>query len=127
MRILQFLMLSLVLFLVACGEKEIEPNMSGDIADFEFTTQDNEKLSLEDLNGEWWIADFIFTNCTTICLPMTSNMAKLQKELKEEELDAQLISFSVDPDYDSPEILKEYAEEYGADLSNWSFLTGYEF
>lgn len=127
MRVFQFLMLGLVLFLVACEEKEIESNMSEKIADFEFTTQDNEKLSLEDLKGEWWIADFIFTNCTTVCLPMTSNMTKLQKELKDEELNAQLVSFSVDPDYDSPEVLKEYAEEYGADLSNWSFLTGYEF
>lgn len=120
---------SLLLFLVACGGeyKEIEPNMDEKIADFNFTTQDNEQLSLEDLKGKWWIADFIFTNCTTVCLPMTSNMANLQMKLKEENIDVQFVSFSVDPDYDSPEILKEYAELYNADLSNWSFLTGYDF
>ena len=123
------LILSLILFLVGCGGeyKDIDPNMSEDIADFEFTTQDNQSLSLEDLEGEWWIADFIFTNCTSVCLPMTHNMSILQTKLNEENIDAQLVSFSVDPDYDSPEVLKEYAEEYDADLSNWSFLTGYDF
>lgn len=120
-------MFVLILFLVACGGKEIETNMSGKVADFEFTTQDNEKLSLNDLKGEWWIADFIFTKCTTVCLPMSTNIANLQMKLKEENLNAQLVSFTVDPDFDTPEVLKEYAEAYGADLSNWSFLTGYDF
>ncbi|WP_373895868.1 SCO family protein [Virgibacillus sp. CBA3643] len=117
---------SIVLFLVACGE-DIETNMSEDVAEFEFTTQDNETLSLEDLKGEWWIADFVFTNCTTVCLTMTPNMSRLQSTLEEENIDAQLLSFSVDPDYDTPEVLKEYADEYDADLRNWTFLTGYDF
>lgn len=120
---------SLLFLLVACSEeyKAIEPNMNETIADFEFTTQDNETLSLDDLKGEWWIADFVFTNCTSVCLPMTSNMSTLQNKLKEENIDIQLVSFSVDPDYDQPEVLKEYAKDYDADLSNWSFLTGYDF
>lgn len=121
------LMLGLIFFLVACGEKEIETNMSGKIADFEFTTQDNETLSLDDLKGEWWIADFIFTKCTTVCLPMTTNMSQLQDLLNEEGINVQLVSFTVDPKNDSPEVLKKYAESYEADLSNWSFLTGYEY
>ncbi|WHX25775.1 SCO family protein [Virgibacillus halodenitrificans] len=116
----------LILFLTACGEK-IETNMSEEVADFEFTTQDKEKLGLDDLKGEWWVADFVFTNCTTVCLPMTSNMAKLQKDLKEAGVDAQLVSFSVDPENDTPEVLKDYAAKYNADLKNWSFLTGYDF
>lgn len=118
-----------ILFLVGCGKGEIESNMPEDsvVTDFEFTTQDEEKLSLEDLKGEWWIADFIFTNCTTVCIPMTSNMVTLQDMMAEAELDAQLISFSVDPDVDTPEVLKNYAAGYGADLSNWTFLTGYDF
>lgn len=119
-------MIVLTIFLVACGE-ELETNMSKEVTDFEFTTQDKESLSLEDLKGEWWIADFIFTNCTTVCLPMTSNMAKLQDKMKDEELDAQLVSFSVDPEYDTPEVLKAYAKSYQADLDNWTFLTGYDF
>lgn len=129
MKKLHILILGLALFLVACGggEEEIETNMSEKVNPFEFTTQDNESLSLKDLEGEWWVADFIFTNCTSVCLPMTSNMSQLQDKLKEENVDAQLVSFSVDPSYDSPEVLKEYAKNYDADLDNWSFLTGYDF
>lgn len=117
-----------ILFLGACGA-EIESNMPEDstVADFEFTTQDGDTLSLDDLKGEWWIADFIFTNCTTVCIPMTTNMVTLQEMMKEEDLDAQLVSFSVDPDVDTPEVLTNYAAGYGADLSNWTFLTGYDF
>ena len=117
----------LVLALSACGGSNIETTMSEKVADFEFTTQDNETLSLDDLQGTYWVADFVFTNCTTVCLPMTSNMSYLQDMIKEEDLDVQLVSFSVDPDYDTPEVLKEYAEEYDADLDNWTFLTGYDF
>ncbi|ALX49116.1 SCO family protein [Lentibacillus amyloliquefaciens] len=126
MKRLLFMIFVMTLFLTACGE-DIETNMSEDVQDFEFTTQDNETLSLNDLKGEWWIADFIFTNCTTVCLPMTSNMSELQNKMKEENLDARLVSFSVDPDDDTPEVLKEYAKSYQADFSNWSFLTGYDF
>lgn len=124
-----FILIILALFLAACGKGEIESNMpEKQVEDFEFTTQDNETLSLEDLKGQWWVADFIFTNCTTVCLPMTSNMVQLQSKLKEENLEeVQLVSFTVDPEVDSPEVLKEYAEGYQADLSNWTFLTGYDF
>lgn len=126
MRYFRVFMLVLVLFLVACGG-EIETNMSGTVEDFEFTTQGNETLSSNDLEGKWWVADFIFTKCTTVCLPMTTNMSQLQDLLKEEGIDVQLVSFTVDPENDSPEVLKKYAESYEADLSNWSFLTGYEY
>jgi len=116
-----------LMILAACGGENIETTMSENVADFEFTTQDNESFGLEDLKGTYWVADFVFTNCTTVCLPMTSNMAYLQDLIQEEDLDVQLVSFSVDPDYDTPEVLSEYAEEYDADLDSWTFLTGYDF
>ncbi|HEX6594189.1 MAG TPA: SCO family protein [Bacillota bacterium] len=116
-----------VLLLAGCNKEKIETNMSETVADFEFTTQDGETLSLDDLKGDYWLTDFIFTNCETVCLPMTSNMKELQDKLKEEDIDFQLVSFSVDPDYDTPEVLREYAEEYGADTDSWTFLTGYDF
>lgn len=120
--------LAISLFLVGCSNEAIETNMNEDVIDFEFTTQDNETFSLEDLKGNYWIADFIFTNCTTVCLPMTTNKKTLQDQLAEEGYDnIQLVSFTVDPDYDTPEILREYGESYGADFSNWTFLTGYDF
>lgn len=120
--------LAIILSLVGCSNKlPIETNMSKAVKDFSFTTQAEETLGLEDLKGQWWIADFIFTNCTTVCLPMTSNMTQLQDDLKEEGINIHLVSFSVDPDYDKPEILRDYGLSYDADFSNWSFLTGYDF
>lgn len=120
------ILIGCALLMASCNE-EIDTNMSEEVDDFSFTTQDEETLTLDDLKGEWWIADFIFTNCTTVCLPMTRNMKALQDDINEENLDVQLVSFSVDPDYDTPEVLREYAEEYDADLDNWTFLTGYDF
>lgn len=120
--------LGISLFLIGCEDEPIETNMNEDVLDFEFTTQDNETLSLEDLEGEYWITDMIFTNCRTVCLPMTANMKTLQDRFVEEGLDdVQFVSFTVDPDYDTPEVLKEYGESYDADFSNWTFLTGYDF
>jgi len=118
----------LVFLLSACGDKlPIESDMNETVDNFTFTTEQNEAISLADLEGQWWIANFIFTNCETVCLPMTSNMSHLQSELQNEELPVQLVSFSVDPDYDTPEVLQEYGKEYEADFTNWSFLTGYSF
>jgi len=128
LKIGKWLLLStFLLLLTACGGYNIETNMARDIEPFEFTTQDNETLSHEDLEGEWWIADMIFTNCTTVCLPMSTNMSLLQDKIQEENLDVKLVSFSVDPDYDTPEVLSEYADEYDVDLDSWAFLTGYDF
>ncbi|RDW18409.1 cytochrome c oxidase assembly protein [Oceanobacillus arenosus] len=127
MNYLKLFILFVFLFLAACGGYAIDTNMSEEIDHFEFTTQDNETLGLNDLEGNWWVADFIFTNCTSVCLPMTYNMATLQDRLAEEEIDAQLVSFSIDPEIDSPEVLKNYGQGYDADFSNWSFLTGYDF
>ena len=124
---LPIFILSFVFILAACG-KNVETNMDSTVPDFEYTTQDESTLSKTDLEGKYWVADFIFTNCTTVCLPMTSNMASLQEKLAEADVEnVHLVSFTVDPETDSPEVLKKYAEEYGADLTNWTFLTGYDF
>src|SRR5699024_4154511 len=110
------------------NEDIIESNKDETMSDFEFINQDAETVSLDDLKGEYWVADFVFTNCTTVCIPMTSNRKILQDEMIEEDLtNIELISFTVDPDYDTPEVLSDYAKEYDANLDNWSFLTGYEF
>lgn len=123
-----WILIGLFFLLAGCGKSyAIETTMSEQVPDFEYTTQDEETLSLKDLKGKWWIADFMFTNCRTVCMPMTHNMAHLQSMMKEENIDAELVSFSVDPDYDTPEILKEYASKHDADFGNWSFVTGYDF
>lgn len=118
------LLIMVSLFLAGCGQ-EIKDPVSWEVEDFTFTNQNNEDVSLADLQGEVWLADFVFTNCTTVCLPMMANMTELQEQLKQEGLNVRIVSFSVDPTVDTPEVLKSYAENYGADLSSWDLLTGY--
>lgn len=115
-----------VLFLSACGNK-IEPNMAEQIPDFTYTTQDEQPLGLSDLKGDWWLAYFSYTHCTTVCPRTTANMVGIQQQLKEEGLEPEIVSFGIDPEQDTPEILREYAAGYGADLDTMSFLTGYDF
>lgn len=124
---LGILVLVSLILLSACGGSGIKDPLNYHIEDFTFTDHEGEKFGLEDLQGKVWVADFIFTNCTTICLPMTHNMAKLQKMVKEEGIEnIQFVSFSVDPEIDSPEVLKEYGEGFDLDFSNYHFLTGYK-
>ncbi len=118
-----------LLLISACSkEKTYEGDLDLEIGNFAFENQDGEIVSKEDLDGSFWIADFIFTNCTSVCPPMTANKSMLQDLLKEEGLeDVQLISFSVDPERDTPEALKEYGELRGIEFDNAHFLTGYEY
>jgi len=114
------------ILLGGCSNK-IETNMSESMVAFEFANQDKETVSLEDLKGDWWISYFSYTNCKTVCPRTTANMVDVQKELKEKNVSPQIISFSVDPENDTPDELKKYAEEYEVDLDSWDFLTGYDF
>ncbi|PLT34957.1 SCO family protein [Bacillus sp. V5-8f] len=115
-----------ILLLAACGPGKVPDAKNWDVDSFTFTDQDREPFSKSDLKGKVWVADFIFTNCETVCLPMTSNMAKLQERVKEEGLaDVEFVSFSVDPEMDTPDVLKKYASTFHVDFSNWHFLTGY--
>lgn len=126
-RFLQIITLVFIILLAGCNQQTIETNMSETVDSFKATTQDNEPFISDDLEGEWWIANFMYTNCTMVCPTMTPNLIRVQNDLESLDLDAHIISFSIDPDYDTPAVLKEYAEEYQIDLSNWNFLTGYEF
>jgi protein SCO1 len=114
-----------VLLLSACGGG-FKADTDWEVQDFSYVNQNNEKVSLKDLKGKVWIADFVFTNCETVCPPMTYNMTQLQKKLKEEGVtDYQIVSFSVDPEVDKPEVLKEYISKYEANTEKWDLLTGY--
>ncbi|WP_461611335.1 SCO family protein [Cytobacillus kochii] len=114
------------IMLAACGQSGIENALNYDVEDFNYTNQDNQAVGLSDLEGKVWIADFIFTSCETVCPPMTYNMSQLQDKVKEEGIEnIEFVSFSVDPTVDSPEALKDFANNYEIDFSNWHFLTGY--
>lgn len=134
------LMITGLLLLSACNKQEEESQNteetpveeSGFVAEYDWPlaefvakNEDHEDVTLESYKGRPWIMNMIFTNCTTVCLPMTANMAKLQDMIVEENMSVQFVSFSVDPSIDTPEVLKEYGGKYEADFSNWDFLTGY--
>ncbi|WP_235616070.1 SCO family protein [Metasolibacillus fluoroglycofenilyticus] len=114
----------LTILLLGCSQQVKNP-LNWELKEFIFTNQENQEFGLADLKGKIWVADFVFTNCATVCLPMMANMTELQEKLHEENLDVELVSFSVDPEIDTPEVLKEYALSYGADLTSWNLLTGY--
>ncbi|WP_319593005.1 SCO family protein [Bacillus paralicheniformis] len=115
----------LTVLLSSCGTSKIENSLNYDVQSFSFQNQDGKTVSLESLKGQVWVADFIFTNCETICPPMTSHMAELQKQMEEENLQVRIVSFSVDPENDTPEKLKKFAANYPLNFQNWDFLTGY--
>ena len=92
------------------------------VPDFNLTNQQGQPLSLSDMVGKIWIADFIFTHCPTICPAMTQEMARLQSEFATDPV--YFVSFSVDPERDTVDVLSRYATAYGADDRHWHFLTG---
>ena len=96
-----------------------------EMIDFEMENQHEEEVTNESLEGDWWLAKTIFTRCPTVCMTMTPNMVELQNELDEEDVEMNIVSFTVDPEFDSPDQLEDYGESYQADFDNWDFLTGY--
>lgn len=117
----------LLLILSSCGfgSEKIPDQTNWKLEEFSAVNQDEKEYSLEDIKGNVTIASFIFTSCTTVCSPMTANMSKLQKKTEEEGLDVQYLSFSVDPEVDTPEVLKEFGSRFDINYSNWNFVTGY--
>ncbi|QUW22327.1 SCO family protein [Sporosarcina sp. Marseille-Q4063] len=120
--------LLIVLILGACSGNEFKPDYKLKIEPFTFTNQHNEEVSLDDLKGEVWLAQFVFSNCTSVCGPMMVNMAELQDKLiKEKVEDYKIVSFTVDPAVDSPEVLQGYLDLFApSDESKWEMLTGYK-
>lgn len=96
----------------------------GALPDFTFTRQDGQSFGRAQLLGRPYVANFIFTHCPTICPVFTAKMARVQKRTEGLGSGLALVSFSVDPKRDTPEVLTAYAARYGADPARWNFLTG---
>jgi protein SCO1/2 len=95
----------------------------GPVGEFTLTERDGTPVSRDDLKGKVWVASFVFTCCTTQCPQISGTMAELHRELAGEP-DARLVTFTVDPERDTPEKLKQYAGTFGAEGKRWLFLTG---
>jgi protein SCO1 len=94
----------------------------GTVPKFELINQDNQLFGTEQLAGKIWIADFIFTTCPGPCPIISTRMSELQRPL--EKSDVHLVSFSVDPEKDTPEVLRAYADKLRKHPLRWDFLTG---
>jgi protein SCO1/2 len=114
------------------GEREVVNLADGSadtlyhkVPDFELINQEGEQVSFADFEGKIIVADFFFTTCPTICPIMTKQMTRLQWMLNDPAYDdVHFLSYSVNPRHDTPEVLKAYALDQGADLSSWTFMTG---
>jgi len=95
----------------------------GRVPDFSFIERSARRITLADLVGKVWIVNFFYTECTDTCPLQSANMARLQAALSAEP-DVRLVSISVDPEHDTPEVLSEYAARFRADPERWLFLTG---
>jgi cytochrome oxidase Cu insertion factor (SCO1/SenC/PrrC family) len=95
----------------------------GLVPDFRLTERGGSTVTLADLRGKVWLANFIYTECTETCPLQSLQVQRLQKEFAGAR-DLRFVSITVDPGHDTPEALRRYAERYGADPGRWLFLTG---
>ncbi len=94
----------------------------GTVPAFQLTNQNGQPFGSTELNGKIWIVDFIFSTCPGPCPMISSRMSELQRPL--ENSDVHLVSVTVDPEKDTPEVLRGYAEKLHARPGRWDFLTG---
>ncbi len=114
-------------FLSPAQAKLQETNLPvlGSIPTFELIDQYSQPFSFDDLKGQVWLADFIFTTCPSVCPVMTQKMLKFYRR-HQDNPNFRALSITVNPTYDSPKRLKTYAESYGIKNEKWFFLTGAE-
>jgi protein SCO1/2 len=113
------------------GGKKVSDTVWHHVSDIRLVNQLGDSVSLEEVRGKIIIADFFFTRCPSICPYLTKNMKGLQDAMRMKDYGkrfdssfVQFVSFSVDPERDSAEALKKYADKYGVNHDTWWFLTG---
>jgi len=123
----------IVLFLAGCGATArtgtgptpTDHDLDYPVGPFSLTERSGRTVTDRDLRGSVWVASFIFTRCTGPCPQVSSTVARLQAELKDEP-GVKFVTFTVDPSRDDLAALREYAKIRGADAERWLFLTGDE-
>ena len=110
------------LALAGCAGPKPLPVM-GSVPQFDLILQTGQPFDSQSLDGHIWIADFIYTTCDGPC-PMMSHQMRGFQSATESTPEVKLVSFTVDPKHDTPEVLAKYAQFFKADTSRWFFLTG---
>jgi protein SCO1/2 len=103
-------------YIVLNGKKRKVPS-------FAFVNQDSLLITNDDYTGKVYVVEFFFTTCPTICPIMNQNLVEIQNQFKEFE-NFGVASFTINPEYDTPSVLKQYAEKYGITNLNWHLMTG---
>ena len=106
------------------GQEQRLPTI-GAAPDFALTSQDGAAVTLQSLRGKVVAVSFIYTWCPDVCPMLTDKLARVQDELGADfGTKIAFVSITVDPERDTPEVLRDYAAAFDADLAGWSFLTG---
>ncbi|MEM1026593.1 MAG: SCO family protein [Planctomycetota bacterium] len=111
-------------FVMAQAPEQLEK--MGAVPEFALTDRFGESFTNDQLEGKVWVANFMFTTCPSICPVMSRHLGGLQSELRQRGLrgNAAIVSFSVQPEVDTPEVLREYGNLHGAEPGFWDLLTG---
>ena len=118
---LKFRFYFIVITFAACSYEPLP--VLGEIPSFELLDNFGQSFTEEDISGKIWVADLIFTTCAGPCPVMSTEMKSIHKTYLENE-NIHMVTITVNPDYDSPEVLTEYGKRYDADFNKWHFLTG---
>jgi len=100
-----------------------EPPLLYSLPEWSMVDQDGEPFGSEQLEGQVFVAGFFFSRCSSICPPLLADMSKLATRFATHERGVHVVAFTVDPDHDTPDVLKETAALYGADHEHWTFVT----
>jgi protein SCO1/2 len=100
------------------------PPVMGQVPDFALVDAQGRAFSLADMRGEVWLVGFVFTRCPSVCPAVSQAMAALQQRFEREGVQVKLLTVTVDPEHDTPQVLRSYAEGLGADPARWRFVTG---
>ena len=120
------LLASLVALLVGgCSKNTEPPPVIGELSEFSLVDQNGAPFQRADIDGEFWVADFVFTHCRSSCPRLTAHMKGIQTRVSDIP-NTQFLSVSVDPDNDTPEVLKAYMTKNELSEANWRFVTGSE-
>ncbi len=124
MLVVVMMVLSL-LVVIGCGGSQTELPVIGESPDFELTNQDGARITLAELRGKVVLMNFIYTSCPSACVLQSFDLKavwdNLDEALRQEFV---MVSISFDPEVDTPQVLKEYAQTLGFDIPGWYFLTG---
>ncbi|MDX9972679.1 MAG: SCO family protein [FCB group bacterium] len=117
------ILMILALRLPALSQARPMPDVYYDVPPFTFTDSNGQTFTRDHLKSKVWVIDFIFTTCPGPCPILSGQMSRLHQTFRGDER-VHFVSVSVDPEHDTPEVMKAYAENLGANTSLWHFLTG---